>query len=382
MLFKDITGHEDAIRSLREMADSDRIPHAILLSGPSGIGKMRLARAFVQYLNCGHRHDGDSCGVCPACRRVTGFSDPDIHYIYPIVKKSSGSAVFSEDYTEPWLRMLAEHPYMPWEQWLALLGAGNSQPQIYVTESRHISEMAALTSYADRFKVFVIWLPEKMNANAANALLKVIEEPHEDTLFVCVSNNPAEIMPTVYSRLRRIEMRRPGDAEVADALMHKGLPETKAAEIARLSHGNLRQAFEMAEDGGERSDFEEAFQSAFRAAYGMRGPELKSLSERFADYGREKSVRLLNYFASQIRENFIANLKMPVLNTMTQREEQFSYRFAPFIHHGNVEKLAGAVDDAINDITRNANSKVVWFDFLLLVMTYIRRPRPSAKSAG
>lgn len=375
MQFKDIIGHEEAKSALREMVDSGRIPHALLLSGVPGIGKMRLARAFIQYLNCENRSNGDSCGVCPSCRRIQKFSEPDIHYIYPFVKRKNQKINVSSDILELWIRMLEEYPYMPVREWLRLIEAGNSQPSIYVTDSDDIAETASLSAYASKYKVFVIWLPEKMQPAAANKLLKLIEEPFEDTIFIAVSNDSSSILPTIYSRMRRIDMKRPDNETVASALVSMGETKERAKEIARLSGGDLQKAFDLVTFKDENAEFGEAFRNAMRLAYACKIAELRTLADRFNDMGREKGVRLLDYFAAQIRENFIANLRMPVLNVMTGDEEAFSQKFAPFIHEGNVEDILTDIDDASRDIVRNANGKLIWFDFLLRLMTNIRKKR-------
>lgn len=372
MQFRDIIGHEETIVALRDMIDSGRIPHALLLSGPAGIGKMRLARAFVQYLVCEHREGGDSCGHCPACRRAASFSNPDIHYIYPVFKRTSPRRDISEDYLEPWIQMLERFSYMPVEQWMSLLDAGNSQPMIYVSESDRISYTASLSTFSDKYKVFLIWLPEKMQPAAANKLLKLIEEPHDDTLFICVSNEPGAILPTIYSRLRRLDMRRPSEAQISEALKRGGLSEEAAARTARLCEGNLQKAIELASNAGEREAFGIAFRDMMRAAYSRNCASLRSMAEDFSALGREKSLRQLDFFATMVRENFIFNLKIGALNVMTPKEEEFSMRFAPFVNVANVEKLAAEIDEARRDIARNANSKLVWFDLMLRFMMLLR----------
>lgn len=375
MQFKDIIGHNQAIDTIRDMVDSEHVPHAILFSGMPGIGKMRLARAFIQYINCQNPHNGDSCGVCPACRRIQNFSEPDIHYIFPIKKNQKAKIFVSDDLLDIWIKMLNEFSYMPTHEWLRLIEAGNTQPAIYVNESEHIAQIAALSSYSSKYKIFLIWLPEKLGAEAANKLLKLIEEPFEDTLFIAVSNDPQAILPTVLSRMRHIELRRPDNKTLLNALIKAGVSDSEAHRITALANGNIQRALEMSALSGESVEFGDAFRNAMRNAYACNVDNLRTTAERFNDLGREKSVRLLNYFANMVRENFIANLRMPALNTMNTEEDAFSQRFAPFIHEANVEQIIDEIDAAARDITRNANGKLVWFDFLLRLMSLIRIKR-------
>lgn len=375
MRFADLIGNKEAITTLRSMVDSNRIPHAILLSGPSGIGKTLAARAFINYLNCENRINGDSCGVCPSCRRNMAGNNPDIHYVYPVFKTSSPKRSVSTDYLEQWGRFLKESPYMDPTKWLEILDAGNSQPAIFVDEANAISIQASVSSYADRYKVFLIWLPERMRQDAANKLLKLIEEPFEDTLFICISNDPAQILPTVASRLRNIAMRKPDKKTITAALMQQGVSKASAETAAKLSEGSLLKAYSLLSSENESQEFSALFKDCMRNAYGKKIQLLRQLSDRLASAGREKSIRILEYFARLTRENFIANLTIPPLNCMTADEEDFSKRFAPFIHSGNVEEIMHQIDFARRDISRNANSKLVWFDFLLQLMLLLRRKK-------
>ncbi len=373
MRFADIIGNEEAVEALRLMVDTDRVPHALLLSGPSGIGKMMLARALTSYINCENRQNGDSCGVCPSCRRINAGNNPDIHYFYPIYKLKSANKELSEDYASEWRKMLEESPYMDMTHWMELMNGENSQPRIYVNDAAEISRISSLSSFSDRFKIFIIWLPERLQTDAANKILKILEEPHEDTLFIAVSNDAASILPTIYSRLRRIEMRRPTSELIEKYLISKGVATDLAPTLARLADGSLLKATQLSSAQGETKEFGEYFRNVMRSAYARKVPELKAFSDSLAGLGREKSLRLLDYFARMTRENFIANLCIPPLNVMTPEESSFSARFAPFINAANVESLISAFDHAHRDISRNANAKLVWFDLMVLLMIYLRR---------
>ncbi|MDE7081414.1 MAG: AAA family ATPase [Muribaculaceae bacterium] len=355
--------------------DSRKIPHAMLISGPAGIGKMQLARAFTAYLNCSNRINGDSCGICPACRRIEACNDPDIHYIYPIHKKAK-THTLSTHYAEEWKKMLHDSPYMSLPHWNALLDAGNSRPMIYVDEADAIAAAAAMSTLTDDYKVFIIWLPERMNAEAANKLLKVLEEPYEDTIFVAVSNQPDLILPTILSRMRRIEMRPPDINTVEKALIARGVSIDSARQAAMTAQGSLLKAFEALGNGGETAEFNSSFQDTMRAAYARNAVAGKKFSETAAALGREKIIRMLEYFARMVRENFIANMRIGILNSMDSSQQQFAARFAPFINAANVEMLLEETDRASADIARNANARLVLFDYFLKLMIALHRGNP------
>lgn len=372
MRFADILGHEEVKKELRDMVDSDRIPHALLLSGMQGLGKMRMARAFVQYIYCPNRQDGEPCGRCPACIQTEALNNPDVHWVFPVIKGKLRHAV-STDYYEQWKEMLDKHPYMEPEAWNGLINAGNSRPAIMVDEAEDITAGAPLSSFAYRYKTYVVWLPERMRAEAANKLLKLIEEPYEDTLFIMVSDNPGEILPTVFSRTRRVNMRPVPRAEIEDWLTDvASVPRSEAIMAAQLGDGSPGRAIEEAANCGEREEFGDIYRLMMRHAYRREVASLKELSESVADMGREKNIRFLDYCNRMTRENFISNLAIPPLTALNTQEREFSTRFAPFINFRNVERLAEETDRAANDIARNANAKITMFDYMLSLCALIR----------
>lgn len=373
MKFKDITGHKEIKEALRALADSGKIPHALLFSGISGIGKMRTARAFAQYIHCKNRQNGDSCGVCPSCLQHQKHNNPDLHFVYPVLKRDGVQV--SKDVIEEWREMLDSYEYMPPEKWNELLKAGNSQPVIYVFESDEIINRASLSSFQEDFKIFIIWQPEKMRPEAANKLLKIIEEPFEDTIFILVSNNDNKILPTIQSRTQRFNFKPLAEEELKQLLLSAGVESEMAEDAAHIAEGSMQKADEIACHPEELLEFSDLFKDMMRAAYGLKAKILRELSEKAAGYGREKLMRFLAYCGRMIRENYIYNLGVSELRMMTREEEEFSHRFAPFIHDGNVEQLSSEISRASQDIERNGNSKIVMFDLMLLISRLVRKPR-------
>lgn len=376
MRFTDIAGHMDTVGALRSIVDSGKIPHAILLSGISGIGKFRLARAFAQYVHCRDRRDGDSCGVCPSCLQHRRHNNPDLHFVYPVVKRDG--AQVSTDFIDQWKTMLSEWSYMPPEKWNDLMQAGNSQPAIYVNESEDIVSKVSLSSYQENYKIFLIWLPEKLRPEAANKLLKVIEEPYEDTLFVLVSNDDSKLLPTIFSRTQRFNLLPLSESDITSHLVeNKGIDPDLARAAAKIAEGSMGKAEELACHPDEILEFSSLFKETMRMAYALKATDLKSISENCAAMGREKLIRFLAYCSRMVRENFIYNMKMPQLSLLTPDEESFSLRFSPFIHEGNVEGLDSEISRAATDIERNANAKIVMFDLMLLLSQWVRMPKPA-----
>ncbi len=377
MKFSDIAGHSETISALRSLADEGRIPHALLLSGISGIGKFRIARAFAQYIHCSKRSGGDSCGVCPSCLQHQRHNNPDLHFIFPVLNKEKRKV--SADYIEEWKEMLNEWSYMPPEKWNDIISAGNSQPVIYVTESEDIISKASLSAFQEDYKIFLIWLPERMRPEAANKLLKIIEEPFDDTIFILVSNDDSKLLPTIFSRTQRFNLRPLSEHDIFLHLSsHRGVSEDVADTTAKISEGSVAKAEELICHPEELMEFSALFKEIMRMAYALKAAPLKTLSEKCAAMGREKLLRFLSYAARMIRENFIYNLHLSPLSLMTQDEEEFSQRFAPFIHEGNVEGLSNEISRASADISRNANGKIVMFDLFLLISQWVRMQKPAS----
>lgn len=375
MRFSDITGHKEIISALRDLADSGKIPHAFLFTGISGIGKFRSARAFAQYIHCKNKTNGDSCGKCPSCLQHQKHNNPDLHFVYPVLKKDG--ALISKDYIEPWREFIDQYSYMPPEKWNDFLKAGNSQPVIYVDESDDIIQRASLSAFQENFKIFIIWQPEKLRIEAANKLLKIIEEPFEDTIFILVSNDDSKILPTIQSRTQRFNFKPLAENDLKDLLLHNGVSVDMAADAARIAQGSLQKADEIANHPEELLEFSDIFKEMMRAAYALKAKTLKELADKTAGFGREKLIRYLNYCSRMIRENYIYNFQQPDLVMMTKEEEVFSSRFAPFIHDGNVVQISEQLARAARDIERNGNSKIVMFDLMLLISRLVRKPKSS-----
>lgn len=374
MNFNDIPGHEPVKEKLRDLVDSGHVPHALMLSGPSGSGKMMLARAYARFLHCENPVDGHPCGRCRNCRLHDENAHPDLHFVYPIVKSEKLKRRVSADVSECWQRMISDYPAMPEEKWLEIIEAGNSQPAIYVNEAEDIVLADSYPPYASHYKIFILWLPERLRLEAANKLLKVIEEPAEGTIFILVSNNELQVLPTIFSRVQRIHVGRLSDAEIENYLVRKyGYGEHEAMNLARLCNGSLILADEYGSHSGENDQFLALYQDVMRSAYSKKVGRLKALAEQTAAFGREKIRRFLDYMSRMIRENFIFNMKMPSLSAMSPEEEAFSSRFSPFVNHTNVEDFAAETDSARRDIERNANARLVLFDYFVRCIILLHR---------
>ncbi len=373
MKFCDIPSHDIIKQRLVAMVDNDRIPHALLLEGPSGIGKFAIARALAQYIHCENRNNGDSCDCCPSCMQHKSFNHIDTHFVFPVVKKSSPKRSFSDDYIVEWRDFLANSAYMDFEEWLDMMNAGNSQPAVYVEESEDLIRKLNYTSHNAKYKIVLIWLPERMRDETANKLLKLIEEPYGDTLFILVSNNSKGILPTIYSRTQRVEMKRLSDGIIADRLVaDMSLEYADAMSIAHNASGNMNVAYKSVKLTKENNRFLDLFKDLMRLAYQRKVKELKQWSIDVAAMGREQEMRFLEYCQRLIRENFIYNMHIPELNYLSREEESFSVNFARFVNERNVIKITEEFNRAVIDIAGNANAKIVLFDMCIKIILLLK----------
>ncbi|MDO5460162.1 MAG: DNA polymerase III subunit delta [Bacteroidales bacterium] len=375
VFFKDIIGQKRVVEQLRRSVDDNRLAHALLITGPQGNGKLALAIALANYLLCG-KGSGDACGNCPACVKLKKYIHSDLHFVFPVKKKkgsSSDTAPISDDYIAEWREMLSKSAYFGYDDWLAKLDVENQQPMIYERESNEILHKLSMQSREGGWKVVIIWLPEKMREACSNKLLKIIEEPPKDTLFVLVSEEPDKIIPTILSRTQRVDVPRIAREDVEAALSARyGLTPGDAQLVAQQCAGNWEKAEELLSLSEEKQQYLELFMQLMRVAYARNIRDMKAWSEQVAAMGRERQKRLLDYCQRMIRENFVMNFKHEELNYMSQAERNFSYRFSPFVNENNIFGIMNELAEAQRHIEQNVNAKMVFFDMSLRMIVWIK----------
>ena len=225
MFFKDIIGQEEAKQRLIREAQEGKIAHARLFCGPEGIGKLPLAIAYARYLSCNNPGEKDACGVCPNCIKFNKLAHPDLHFAFPVIKKKAKDTV-SDDFIAEWRELLINTPYFNLNIWLEEMGAENQQAQIYVKESDEIIRKLSLKSSQGGYKIMIIWLPEKMNVECSNKLLKLLEEPPSQTIFLLVSEEPDMLLTTIQSRTQRFTLYGIEEKYITSIKLAKSCPST------------------------------------------------------------------------------------------------------------------------------------------------------------
>ncbi len=374
MKFSEIPGQRETIGRLLSTVKSERVSHAQLFTGPEGCGNLALALAYAQYVSCENRSGVDSCGTCKSCVKYEKMIHPDLHFVFPVVKKDTDPV--SDRFIDKWREFAAVSPYFSLTKWLNYIGAGNAQGLIFTSEAAEILRKLTLKSYESDFKVMIIWLPEKMHQVTANKLLKLIEEPPEKTLFLLVSDEPDKIVPTITSRCQLVRIPSFSPSDLSSYLIerfriHKG----RADDIARVSNGNIIKAIELCEN--EDSSFQDLdrFRTLMRYVWKKDVLSLIAWSEELSAIGREPQKRFLAFSLHLFRENLMMNLGQGKngLVFLTGEEEAFSANFHPFINEGNINTFVEEFSLAHSHIEANGNAKIVFLDLALRLIGLFRR---------
>ena len=366
-MFSGVIGQKEAQERLVQMVKEDRLPHAMMLCGPQGSGKLPLAVGFAQYLL--------DNGTPSAKAMLAKLEHPDLHFTYPTIKLPSMSTdhkPVSDDFAKEWRELISGGLYFTMDEWMQAMGGENQQAIITAGESDDLVKKLSLKSSQGGYKVSIVWLPERMNIECANKLLKLIEEPPQQTVFIMVCEEPDKLLETIRSRVQRIDIRRIDQEDIERALIEqRGVNEEDAHRIARLANGNWLKALDELQVGSENELFLDLYIMLMRLAYQRRIKELRKWSEQMAGMGREKQKRWLTYFLRMTRESFVFNFQNEELNYMTQKEEEFTKNFARFVNEQNILPISDLANLAIRDIGQNANAKIVFFDLALQMIVLL-----------
>jgi len=373
MQFKDVIGQNSIKQRLIQAVEEDRIPHAQLLAGPHGNGKLALALAFAQYINCPNKQHNDSCGVCSSCRKYAKLIHPDLHFTIPVIKTTAIDKPTSSDYMTKWRQYFLENPYPQYEKWMQIIADENKQGAIYVEEAKDLIHKLNQKSYEAEYKVSIIWLPETMNITCANKILKILEEPPTKTIFILISEAEEKLLSTIRSRCQFIRVPKISDHDLQIAITNTAESiNTNPATIARLARGNYFMALEIMQNDELRSYNFRQFTLIMRNGYSRKLQEILTWSEEIAGIGRVRQMGFLKYCGEFLRENFLFNLKEPDLIYMDDQENEFSQKFSPFINEKNVLSLFREFEKAYTDISMNGNAKLIFTDLGLKVSKLIR----------
>ena len=369
MDFSEVIGQEHLKRHLLTTLKNGRIPHAQLFSGINGSGLLPMAIAYASELLC-RQHEKGSQAYLACKNKVTKLAHPDLHFIYPVntneaVKKNA----ISDDYVTAWREFVFNNPYASLFEWLQSIGIENKQGNISKFEAEQIAKKLSLKSFEGGYKVMIIWMADSMNAECANKILKLVEEPTDKTVLLLLTEREGQILTTIRSRCQKLDFPLLSEAEIVGQLMKKeNLKESLAYQTARRAQGDYNRALQLLEESSEHQIFEKWFiewvRSAFRAK-GNKGAinDLLKWSEELAGKGRETQKKFLLYCIDLFRQSLLKNYNLSTLVFFEPVDSSFKLsKFAPFVHPNNIFGIHTSVEDAIYHIERNGNAKIIFTD--------------------
>jgi DNA polymerase-3 subunit delta' len=379
MLFKHIIGNNSVKKQLTEAVKNNRISHAQLFSGKSGSAKLALALAYSQYLNCINKTDNDSCGSCSSCLKFSNLSHPDLHLIFPVLKVIGGKNSTSDSFVNQWRELILSNQYISINDWIDSFGTENKtgqQGSIYIDEAASIQRKLSLKNYEAKYRVVLIWMPERMNLTVANKLLKLLEEPPKGTIFILVSEDANNLLPTIISRLQTLKIP---DFNPEDIVQYFGdITLEKAKQLKNITDADLGKMIKIQQDSEGILDLFEEFSVWMRLAYKIDIGGVSKWVDKISTMGRKHQKLFLSYAIKMMRECLILNFANASLLKTNEKEHAFISKFAPFIHEQNSVMIVEELEKSIKSINRNANAKILFFELSLKMVKFLKVKRKFA----
>ncbi|HTB26424.1 MAG TPA: hypothetical protein VK711_13710 [Puia sp.] len=366
MLFSQVIGQQEIKAKLRNLVEHNRLSHALLMNAPEGAGGLPLALAFSQFMVCERVSEEnsinnfplESCNICPSCVKAAQMIHPDIHYVYPVVSRKSGDKPVSTDFISEWREFISQFPYGTIFDWLQFIEADNKQGNISAHECNEINRKLSLKSFESGYKILIMWMPEYLG-NEGNKLFKLIEEPPPDTLFILVTENEAQILPTILSRVQIIRLPRPSVSEIKDALIERaGVAPEQARQLAAVSEQNYREALRQLQHG--QDDWQGLLREWLNAVL-KTGPiaQVKWVEE-ISKAGREKQKQFLQYFSHLLEQAIRLRMAEGGLTDMAESEKDFAIRLNKIADLSAQQSIVKELNKSIYFIERNAHAKMLF----------------------
>jgi DNA polymerase III subunit delta' len=360
MQFQDIIGQQKAKGTFHRMVEEDRLAHALILKGRSGIGKLAFATAIAQFINCEQPAQGDSCGKCAACVKIAKGIHPDVRYILPIISgKQEGKPPVSDDFFPQLREAFFVNPYYSFNEWIALMDGDNKQVGIRIHEIRELKRKITLKAFEGKYKVVIIWNAEKINTEAANAMLKLLEEPPERTVILMTVSDTSQLLTTINSRCQRIQMHRIPDQELAAYLVSRhGLSEDHATQLSQLAEGDIARALELANETNK--SVSELYMAWLRLCMKGNFAELQDWGESVSKENKEYQKLFLSYALQKMRDSLLFSFQAFSIAQVTPAEREFQEKFSKFVSMGSIDQITRLMEDSLYYIGRNVNSQMVF----------------------
>ncbi len=366
-------GQDGARQYLHQLLLQGQVPHAVLLAGRTGWGTLALALEFARWVQCRYApHASPDC-TCPSCRKAEQLLHPDIHFSYPVV----GANAVSAEYIAQWRKAVTENPWLGPNDWFQLIGAENKQGNITKEECLAILRKLSLKPFEGRYKVLLMWMPEYLGREG-NRLLKLIEEPPEQTLFLLVAEDTGAILPTIVSRCQLVKTRPLSDEAIAEALRrYQHLDEERARELAFLADGDYHQALQLLTTA--ESDDARLLVEWLRHCWRDNGIEWVRWAEQFAQMGRENQKKFFIYALQFLRELLALKVNPTAAVRLRAAEAETARKMAAAFSFEHLLQLIDRMNNNILYIERNANPKALILD-TSIYLHRLMKTRPATAS--
>jgi DNA polymerase-3 subunit delta' len=368
MQFKDIVGQQSVKNHLIQTVKDERISHAQLFLGPEGSGSLALALAYAQYISCENKQEDDSCNECSSCRKFNKLVHPDLHFSYPFFASHHENTALT--FIEDWRKAFLANPYLGLDEWRDQLNADNKQANINIAEAHSIITKLSLKPFEGEYKILIMWLPEYLSLQG-NALLKVIEEPAQKTLFLLVAQNQEQILNTIISRTQLVKIPKLSQQDIVEYLEKRNIETAKAQQLAYLSNGNLQTALQHLNN--QENDYHELFLQWLRACWGNAGLNIVNYTEgELAKMGRENQKNFFKYGVNLMRECMLYLAHASSLIHLPPKELEFISKFSQVLNLAKAEAIANELERAQYHIERNANPKILFLDVSLVLVKILK----------
>ncbi|HMP28677.1 MAG TPA: hypothetical protein PKD85_03700 [Saprospiraceae bacterium] len=364
MFFKDILGHEKEKSFLRQIVQEKRVPHAQIFLSHEGHGSLALTSAYASYLLCEERNELESCGICSNCVKSHKLIHPDLHFAFPVSKKEglNREETTSNAFINEFRSAFIANPFMTESEWAKAMEA-SSALNINVRECQEIAGKLSLQAFGNGPKIMVIWLPEYLGKEG-NRLLKLIEEPTDNTHIFLVSENQSMIMPTILSRCQLVRISAFSDEDISNYIENNYGIINNLDQIVRLSEGNLAKAIKIAQ--GNDTDYSDLIINWLRIAFKNDAVAMSDFVNQISTQSKDTLQDFLSYSLHFIREHqyFMATGKVPRLN---DTEIKVSKNIAQFLDFSKIDSFYNILENTIFGINRNANIKVLFMAQTILI---------------
>ena len=378
MIFRDIPGNKRVKKQLIQSVKNNRIAHAQIFSGNRGSAKLALAISYARYLNCHQRLDNDSCQKCSSCLKYNTLSHPDLHFVFPVIKKGTKTKPLSDYFINIWREFIKDNVYESLSGWINIFDSENKAGEkglIYTEEVLSVYKKVALKNFEGKFKIFLFWMPEKMALQTSNRLLKLFEEPPARTIFLLVSETPNQLLPTISSRLQKIKVN---NFSLDDAVLYFKQANIDIEEIkvmykkADCDFGKIHQ---LIEGKTQMTDLFDFFSSWMRLVYKLDMVGISKWVNTIATRGKKNQTEFLLYTIKIIRDCLLFNFSDRNLLKTNQQETEFISKLTSFVHENNIAIIIEKLEKSVNLINRNANAKILFFELSLQMSKLLKVER-------